>query len=368
MGKMKEIPVIELQGTSYEIGYQHGSILKDKILDFYNTAFELHIHNLLVSANKETLLAFCRRNIGYLKKYSAELYEELQGIADGSGLTLEDIVFLNSFLELEDIRPAELGAKLLSTRLWGCTSFNVLPEASKDGKPYVGQTFDMEKYYSKYNVILKIHPKEGPDEIVYSLAGVLGLNGMNSNGIAVSINKLVANDAREGVIYPFIIRKALSTIRVGDAFGAIVFTQRASGVNYQLTCKEGISWCIETSAGYYSLLPIQGAIAHTNHYLAECMRKYETPNWLTHGGSYVRHQVSSKILRDNLGKIDVELLKKLTSNHTNYPRCICAHGFDGQEENDAFTTIAAMIYDTTDGIMHVCHENPCTYEYKTIKF
>lgn len=364
---MKEMPVIELSGTSYEIGYQHGTILKNQIHDFYNTIFELHLRNIVIATDKNALLDYTGKNRGFLKKYSGELYEEIQGIADGSGLEFAEIVFLNSFLELEDIRPQELGGKLLGKRLWGCTSFNILPQAAKDQKPYVGQTFDMEQYYSKYNVVFKIHPQKGPDQLVYSMAGILGLNGMNSSGIALSINKVVANDARFGVLYPFIVRKALAQERIGDAFGAIVFTERAAGINYQLASREGVAWCIEVSATNYELLPIQGAIAHTNHYLSTSMRKFETAGWLSHGGSYVRHQVSSRILAEHLGQIDIDLIKTMTRDHTNYPRCICAHGFEDEHEMDAFATVAAVIYDPVEGMMHVCHKNPCTNEYVQIK-
>ncbi len=363
----KDIPVIELAGTDYEIGFRHGSLLKDMIQDFYHTSFDLHRNNLSLLSDRKALLDFTGKNTGFLKKYSMPLYEELQGIADGSGLALEDLVYLNSFLELEDLRPPGLGSRLLSKSLWGCTSFNILPEAAKDRKPYVGQTFDMEQYYSKYNVVLKIRPDNGPVQLVYSLAGILGLNGMNSAGIALTINKVVANDARSGVIYPFIVRRALAQERIGDAFGAVVFTERASGINYQLSCREGVAWCIETSAGSYDLLPVKGAISHTNHYLSPLMRKFETANWLSHGGSYVRHQVSTGMLEKKMGEIDVDLLKQLTRDHTNYPRCICAHGLEEQGEMDAFATIAAVVYDTADLVMHICNENPCLNEYVQIK-
>lgn len=364
MACMKEIPVIDLYGkTSYEIGVMHGEILRDKIHEFFDTAYELHRRNLPVVADMNALMAFCERNIGYLKKYSTELFEEMRGIAKGSGMQLTEILFLNSFLELEDLRPSELGGKLLGTKLWGCTTFNVLPTASRERKPFIGQTFDMEEYYSKFNVILRIHREGAPAMLVYSIAGVLGLNGINEEGIAVVINKLVANDAREGVSYPFLIRNALAQRRIGDAFGAIVFAPRATGMNYQLSSDANVAWCVEVSASYYNLLPIDGAISHTNHYLSDMMRKYETPGWLSHGGSYVRHQVSSRILKENIGQIDLDLLMKLTRDHTNEPRCICAHGFAGQDECDSFATIAAMIYDPKERCMYACHQNPCTNEY-----
>ncbi|MCK4790756.1 MAG: hypothetical protein KAV87_43875, partial [Desulfobacteraceae bacterium] len=147
------IRVIDLSGDSYDVGRQHGEILKDDIRDFYYSVGEVHrANNLRLKAERDEIFRFCERNIGFIREYSAELFEELQGIADGSGLSIEQIIYLNSFLELEDLRAPGLGGRLLSGGLWGCTTLNVLPEASVDGKNLIGQTFDMEKYYGRFNV------------------------------------------------------------------------------------------------------------------------------------------------------------------------------------------------------------------------
>jgi isopenicillin-N N-acyltransferase-like protein len=137
-------------------------------------------------------------------------------------------------------------------------------------------------------------------------------------------------------------------------------------MNYQLASDSGVAWCAEVSAGDYDLLPITGAIAHTNHYLSERMRAYETPGWLSHGGSYVRLLVASRMLAKNRGHISLELLQELTCDHTNHPRCICAHGFEGEDETVAFSTIAAVIYDLTAQVMYACHGHPCTNAYLAI--
>lgn len=368
MNKNQTITVIDLAGSSYQVGRQHGEILRDKIKEFYETAYELHMTNLSIKADRDALNNFCRRNMGFLSKYSPELVEELTGIADGSGLTLENIVFLNSFLEMEDLRPPALGGKLINDSLWGCTTFNILPKASRDNKSYVGQTFDMEAYYSKFNVILRINPESGPSVLIYTFAGVLGLNGINSKGIGLTVNKVVSNDAREGLIYPFVVRKALMQERIGDSLGSIIFAPRASGVVFQLASEDGIAFCAETSATYYELLPIEDVIGHTNHYVAPSMRKFETPNWLSHGGSYVRSQVVNRRLKEARGQIDIKFLKDLTKDHTNYPRCICAHGFEGEGEYSAFQTVAAVIMDLEAKTMWVCNENPCTNDYVNIGF
>lgn len=362
------IPLLDLAGTGYEIGCGHGEALRDQIKEFFATAWDVHAANLAVKTDQEGLIAFCHRNAGFLKKYSPELMEELKGVAAGSGLSVENLVFLNSFLEMEDLRPPGLGGQLLSDRLWGCTTFNVLPKAGKDGKPYLGQTFDMEQYYSKFNVILRIKPKQGPEVLTYTFAGILGLNGMNSRGVGLVINKVVANDARQGVIYPFVARKALMQERIGDSLGAAIFASRASGVVYQLASADGVAFCAETSAGYYELLPFEEVIAHTNHYVAPSMRRYETPNWLSHGGSYVRSQVANQRLKEAVGQIDPDFLMAMTRDHTNYPRCICTHGWEGEGELTAFTTVAAMVMDLREQAMWVCHENPCNHEYVKLSF
>lgn len=361
-----EARVLDLAGSPYEIGSQHGEALREPIREFLATAYEVHVANMPMAAGEQALLNFCRRNQGFFANYAPELADELLGIADGAGLTYDQLVYLNSFLEMEDLRAPGLGGRILDGNLWGCSTFNVLPAAAADGKSYLGQTFDMEQFYAKFNVLLRIRPSNGPACLVYSLAGLLGLNGFNERGVALVINKIVANDAREGVIYPLVVRKALAQERIGDALGAVIFAPRASGVNYQLSSDGGVAFCAETSATYYELLPFEGAIGHTNHYLSPAMRRYETPRWLSHGGSYVRQQVLARRLRTGEGAIDAAWLKTLTTDHTNYPRCICAHGMTGLDECESFQTIAAMIIDPAARHMWFCHENPCRNKYELV--
>ncbi|MDR2442129.1 MAG: C45 family peptidase [Deltaproteobacteria bacterium] len=367
MENLTTIPILNLSGQGRVLGQAHGEALRDKIREFYGNAMEIHAQNIPVGVTRRDLLDFARRNLSALKRYSPILFEEMEGIARGADLDFDEILFLNSFLEFEDLRPPALGAKLLAKPLWGCTTLNILPAATKEGKTFVAQTYDMEPFYSRYNVILKINRPTGK-EIIYTLAGVLGLNGLNNRGLGLVINKLVATDARAGVIYPFIVRQALAQDRLGDAFGAIVFAPRATGMNYQLSSSDGFGFCLELSAGQYYILPFDGAIAHTNHYLADFMRRFETPNWLSHGGSYVRREVASKYLKNNFGQIDLKSIMDLTKDHTNHPRCICAHFLEGEKETTACATIAAVILDLNDKTMYACHGNPCQNPYIKIAF
>ena len=363
------IPFLNLKGSPYEMGLAHGEALKASIRDFVASVTRVHQeNNACLKVDNHTLKAFCMRNIGFVQKFAPDLLDEMRGIADGAGLDLEDIVYLNTFLELEDLRAPGVGGRVLPDALWGCTTFNVTSEASADGNAYIGQTFDMERYYEKYLAVLRITPPEGPEALIVTLAGILGLNGFNSAGVGAVINKIVAPDARPGVIYPCIMRRALTAQRIGDALGAVIFSSRATGMNYQLA-GHGVAFCAETSATSYDLLPFDptvGAMAHTNHYIGATMRRFETSNWLSHGGSMVRKLVADNFLRRNKGSVTPELLKELTRDHTNHPRCICAHGFSGEGENTAFETIFAVIMRPDEGWMDLCVGNPCENDFQRV--
>lgn len=358
-------PIVELRGTPYEMGLTHGRALREQIVDFVSTVTSVHrANNASLRVEREGLTAFCTRQTGFLEKFSRSLMEEMRGIAEGAGVAFEDILTLNSFLELEDLRAPGLGGRILPDTLWGCTTFNVTADASADGRALIGQTYDMERYYEKYLALLRITPASGPAVLVVTLAGILGLVGLNAAGVAAVINKLVAVDARPGVIYPFILRTALAAERIGDALGTVIFSPRASGMNYQLA-GEGTAFCVETSATRYELLEFDGVVSHTNYYVGNHMRHFETPNWLSHGGTMVRKQVADTFLRRRRGALTVDLLKELTRDHTNYPRCICAHGFPGESGETAFHTIFAVVMDPGEGRLEFCAGNPCRSAYES---
>ncbi len=361
------IPVLELRGAPLERGRAHGEGLRDQIADFLAAITDVHqANNAFLSVDAPGLKAFCLRNLGFLEKFSPELVEEMRGIAQGAGVAFEDVLYLNSFLELEDLRAPGLGGRILPDALWGCTTFNVTAEAAADGRACIGQTYDMEKFYEKHLAVLRIRPQgadAGPSALVPTLAGILGLGGVNAAGIGLCINKITATDARPGVIYPMVARRALAAERIGDALGAVIFSSRASGMCYQLA-GAGTAFCAETSAAYYELLPIHGAIAHTNHFTAPSMRRFETPNWLGHGGSMVRKQVADAFLAKHAGKITPDLLKELCRSHVNHPRSICAHGFPNEEEKTAFHTIFATVIDPEAGTLDICRGNPCENDFE----
>ena len=78
----------------------------------------------------------------------------------------------------------------------------------------------------------------------------------------------------------------------------------------------------------------------------------------------VRKQVADAYLKKHSGSLDPDKLKALTRDHTNYPRCICAHGFEGEDPKTAFHTVFAVVMDPDAGWLELCPGNPCENEYQ----
>jgi isopenicillin-N N-acyltransferase-like protein len=78
----------------------------------------------------------------------------------------------------------------------------------------------------------------------------------------------------------------------------------------------------------------------------------------------VRRQVADNFLKKHRGTLNPEKLKELTRDHTNHPRCICAHGFPGEDPRTAFHTVFAVIMDPEAGWLDLCPGNPCENGYE----
>ncbi|MDR1309919.1 MAG: C45 family autoproteolytic acyltransferase/hydrolase [Deltaproteobacteria bacterium] len=360
---MNPTPFLELSGQGRPLGQAHGEHFRDRIREFSSTLADLNLSNIPARLSRQDLADLCMGNVPHMARYSPVLFEELEGIAEGAGLGLADVLMLNCFLELNDLRAPMVTGRVVSSRDWGCTSFNLKPRATEGGQPLLGQTYDMERYFADFNAILRIAGPGGHARLVFTLCGVLGLNGLNPF-LAVAINKLVPTDSRAGVIYPMLVRQALDQERVGDALSALAFAHRASGMCFQLSSPDGLAFCLETTAARHDLLDFRHGLAHSNHYLSPALRPLEA-DWLTQGGSFVRLQVAQELLDDFQGRISLDHLKGLCADHRNHPRGVCAHALDHEGPHEAMATIAAVIMEPKAGILHFAGCHPCQQTFSS---
>ena len=246
----------------------------------------------------------------------------------------------------------------------GCTCF-VVPHEAETGQTLLGQTYDLSAFRQRFNIVLRIQPDDGPAQLVYSLAGMVGLAGLNEHGLGININYLSSNDCQPGTLHAVIVRQVLGAANLADAVAAPTGGTRAGGSHYLVADDAGHVVSVETTAEQFALLYPDGEpYGHTNHYVSDWRQPRQVVRASSIGSSIARYTALRKFLqRDDL---DRETLKSMTADHSSYPRSICAHGGPDDPELYRGRTIAAMIQVLGERTMHICGGCACESPYQAI--
>ncbi|MFB0523727.1 MAG: C45 family autoproteolytic acyltransferase/hydrolase, partial [Candidatus Bathyarchaeia archaeon] len=186
---------------------------------------------------------------------------------------------------------------------------------------------------------------------------------------------LVQSDVRIGVPKEFVARRILASKTIGDAIRAALPEKRGSSYNNNLCDSSGEIYSLEGSAtDFCALYAHEGYLVHTNHYLSERMARYEAA--FQNGkdkspgagvNSIIRYNRALRLLKRELGKVTVNSLAKIISDHVNHPNSICRHIDESDPPLERCKTIYSVIINLTDLKLLICHGNPCTAEYKEYK-
>jgi isopenicillin-N N-acyltransferase like protein len=194
-----------------------------------------------------------------IERHTPDLLEELRGIAEGAGAGLERIVALNAMDEewwFEQDRKAGSRA--------ACSTFAV---AAREGRPaLIGQTMDLPDVMDGSQVLLHVKPDDGPEAVVLSSAGMIGLCGANGAGLGVCVNALsMLRHAADGLPVACVTRGLLAQPSLGHARQFVLDVPHSSGQDYVLASADGVEG-YECSAGGVTRFEAEGAaLCHTNH-------------------------------------------------------------------------------------------------------
>ncbi|WP_437201692.1 C45 family autoproteolytic acyltransferase/hydolase [Planctomicrobium sp. SH664] len=191
--------VLHLKGTPYEMGYQHGSLLKDhatsnitnirKVMDEKKT---LPLGPLVL---RPTAAVAVIQEIQ--KPYVPEhFHEELQGLADGSGMPLSDCRFGNFLPEL-----------------FHCSGFALMNSATANGQLLHGRVLDyaVDWGLQEHAVVMVCEPEGKIPFVNISYAGFIGsVTGMNAQHVSIGEMGGRGLGHWEGVPMAFLVREALS--------------------------------------------------------------------------------------------------------------------------------------------------------------
>ncbi len=356
------IPVLNLSGTPAQIGAAHGEAQRDRIREYVDRFLAYILGGAAVALTEETLWAKWAPQVAVNQAEAPDLVDEMRGISRGAGVPFERIFLLNSLLDLNSFRYLSLAHNFA-----GCSTFAVVAEAGT-GKTLVGQTYDMVQFDQDYLTLLRIKPQQGPAQLVFTFAGIVGAAGLNETGLAVNINYLSPRDVGPGKLHSVVVRQVLAAPQLADALTSPVMPPRAGGAHFLIADRHGNVVSVETTARRYQVFYPEGnAIGHTNHYLAPWLKEVEYLRPGSIGGSLARYTALRRFLHERGDRLTVAALMELTRNHTSYPRSICAHGSAAEPDGEKTRTVAALVQVPADRVMHVTSGCACESAYHAVE-
>ena len=363
-----QVPVLNLGDDPGERGLVHGREMASQIRENVET----YLRRLEVGGvTPQTAFEEARKWSALIERYNPEYAEEMQGIARGAGLPLEQIALLNARYEIvysvfsrEAKQVARSGGEVE-----GCTSFAILPEGTKSGHLLMGQNWDWLARLKGRTLVLRVKRSRKPSFVCFTEAGIVGGKmGVNEAGIGLVVNGLVSHDdGKYPYEKPFHVRcrEVLDAGTLDKAILPIVQSNRVCSANFMIGHAEGEVIDIEASPDHLSYLyPRDGLLTHANHFLGAERTKSEFERIAPH--SLYRGNRLERLLRKKLGELDVSSIREALSDHFSYPNSICSHADPSVPEPKRSITVASIILCLTQRILFVTNGQPCENEYQRV--
>lgn len=353
-------PLVEAEGTRFEIGRQHGSQVRELVHGTLTWSFaELEAAGL----TRDEALVGAMRLLEIVRAHTPEMVEEVEGIASGAGINLAEAAVINTRFELLFLGPAT--AAPASMPRGECTLFGIEGSRTANGETIIGQNVDLGPESRPYWVMLCVRPPDGPRLLTVTLAGMLAQEGINSAGLALCGSMVQCGGWRAG--YPsrkFLRRRVLEQRSVVVALDLIRSSPpRASSHNLLLADAGGHLADVETTIDDVLVLrPTCGVIAHSNHYLSLQARDNNALIGDYLANSEARYGRMRHLLETMEGPFTIQMAAALLRDHAQGNRAICRHG--DRDEYGAETNVA-VIAEPAKCRLHVALGPPCRGNFTT---
>ena len=352
---------VHLEGTPFQIGYQHGFLLADNI----NTSWSAAIH-VYWSEEKFGDWWYVARDIARLyvwRKVPAEYKVEMEGIVAGlraagyRNWDIWDIVAFNAWADIEAYWDAYFEKVRLHSGFIkppmlskGCSAFIATGDATKDGQIVIGHnTWAGYAGDAYWNVIFHIKPMRGY-EILYQSTGGCIWSGqdwiMNSAGLMVCETTLPGMETYnlDGIPIFVRIRYAMQyTNNIDDWLKVMTYNGNGAYSNEWLVgdAKTGEICSLQLGCYHWDIeRTFNGFIGSCNYPKGPGVRSETTYDWTDPTTSgYCRYQRWQQLCQTYYGKITVEIGKIMLGDHYDTlkgveapsGRTICGHGEDEPE-------------------------------------
>jgi hypothetical protein len=330
--------ILRLEGSPYEMGFQHGVLLRDEI------RARIHDHlssELFVGARIShfMLLRHAREVDGWL---SMEYKEEMAGLADGAGVSYSQVLLLNTCSDLQaqpwpdhSIQDLILSVSSPFTPHYGLAggvhsagpsgeersararlhstargAFAVFGAATRDGSLLQAVDFASPSVSPEELLVVVYRPEEGNSFLAVGQPGSVGFDvGMNEEELSVTALPSQSQDASlRGVPLPFLLRDVLQ--QAGDlpsALRILASADRTTGHNVLVgDGQRPDAQVMEYSTHLHAVFESQGdLVVRTNHFLDETLREAQRAlsGW-EEENSWERLDLLQRALESDYGRLD----------------------------------------------------------------
>ena len=282
-------PVLDLTGSAFARGKMMGELARSQVAGSVRCYAALFAAcgidweaAQLRAAEFHDIVAGCGGGI----------MEEIEGIALGSGFSVNEILALNcrteilppSFLGMETVNSDEARSKNAALGLFDlgeCTSLAVTGKRCADGHTRVAQNWDWIGYQRQNVLALRVHRDEPlPSYLTLTEAGIVAKIGVNEAGVGVGLNILRATNDRQQLGIPVHIfqRMALDCLDVKSVLRLAQSLQFSASSNAILGDTSGHVCSLEYSpSGAAPVHADDGVVAHTNHFCDATLSQSQAP-------------------------------------------------------------------------------------------
>lgn len=337
-------PATVIKGSPRERGRTYGQLFQDEIAAFLER--EIYQAFLETPNPKERLLKYAGACAEVIRQETPEIYEELLGMAEGTGLRLEEHVLLTSHEEL--YHRGEIPS------VDHCTAVAVGPPLTT-GATYVGQTWDWMQTVFGLSQMLHWQRTAGPSLLTYSFPGLWIGAGLNSAGLALCWTSADLGKPGQRVEVGLPAYVMLAHLMYQQSLEAVEAEARrvlhAGWFTFVMADGEGNLLNVEGSPGQIVLERDRGRMARVSYGSREMTK---TPA----EKAVVFHPRCAKmfdLLDQEQGKIDAATMQHFFAE----PNC----GI-----NVGKSTIDMMVYDTTHKIAHLSRGSSYGVNWRTFSF
>ncbi|MBT7614857.1 MAG: peptidase C45, partial [Rhodospirillaceae bacterium] len=194
--RTQDMPVVALIGGPRERGRIYGESQRDAIAGIMALWYD--DIGTAQGIAPDAYLAEFLENTNFLpaiERWTPDTMEEIGGMAEGAGVSQDTMLAFNCMDEEWWYGRERLAGKAGGDDGNHCSALAV---AAKDGHPtYVAQTMDIAGWSEGFQVLLRYHDERtGITSLMFSVAGMLMLTGMNDAGVAVCCNTLLQLERR----------------------------------------------------------------------------------------------------------------------------------------------------------------------------